>query len=321
MKKLLTVLLILTVAFAAFANGETEKADDAWAKTVDVIVPAKAGGGTDLAARAMWDYIAKQEGNNIGIVNNDTGNCVVAFEETRTAQTDGSKILFFNGGFLTRIASGIYNHKVEEFTPIAVFYGSDPAYALLVSSESDIKTIEDLKAAASSREVVFGCNIGGTTQVMANDLAKAMGVNFKVVMSGSDTTALTELVGRSIDVCYVNVNQARQYVESGKAVALGILGQDNTPAKRSPVLPDVPNMNELGYDVSFGVYFIVAGPKGMSTALVQKIYNYLVAATQDPEVRALLEPSGLLSDTFTPFDEMADVLKKAQDSYIAAFAN
>ncbi|MBO4393901.1 MAG: hypothetical protein J5800_06115, partial [Spirochaetales bacterium] len=89
----------------------------------------------------------------------------------------------------------------------------------------------------------------------------------------------------------------------------------------SPVLPDVPNLNELGYDVYFGVYFIVAGPKGMSQALAEKIYNYLVAATKDADVRALLEPSGLLSDTFTPFNEMSSLLKTVQDSYIAAFAN
>lgn len=216
MKKLLVVafIAILTIGIV-FANGAAESDPASWAKTVDVVVPAKAGGGTDLAARSIFGAVAKLEGNSIGIVNNDSGNCVVAFEEVRNAEPDGSKILYFNSGFLTRVASGIYNHTLDDFKIIAISCGADPAYGIMVAADSGIETIEDLKAkaAAAPGSVLFGCNMGGTTQVAGNKLADALGVEFKMVHSGSDTSCLTELVGGSIDVCFANVNQAKQYAD------------------------------------------------------------------------------------------------------------
>ncbi len=321
MKKVIAIMLISWMAIGfVFANGTNEADSAAWAKTVDVIAPVKAGGGTDLAARAIFDKVAKLSGNSIGIVNNDTGNCVVAFEEVRNAEPDGSKILFFNGGFLTRIASGVYNHTVEDFTIIGISHGADPAYALMVSANSGIHSVEDLKAYALANpgKVLFGCNMGGTTQVMGMDLAKTLGVEFKFVHSGSDTATLTELVGGSINVCYANVNQAKQYAESGKAVILGVLGQDNK-GTRSPILPEYQNLIELGYDTYFGVYIIVLGPKDMNPELARKIYDYLVQAYNDPDVITLLAPAGL-TGVYVPFDEAHDILVRDQASYVEAFS-
>lgn len=320
MKKVFAMVLVMALCICViFAQGAAENPAE-WAKIVDVVVPASAGGGTDLVARAFFDSIAKSSGNNIAIVNNTEGNCVVAFETVRNAEPDGSKILFFNGGFLTRVASGIYDKSVEDFKVIAATYGQEPSYALLVSADSKYKTIEELDAAvkANPGELLFGCNIGGTTQVMGMELAGAMGGDFKYVHSGSDTTTLTELVGGNIDVCYANVNQARQYVESGKAIALGILGQDLQPT-RSSVLPEIPNMVELGYDVCFKVYLLVLGPKTMSDELALKIHDYLVAANSDPAVIEILTPGGFANQNFVPFDEAPATVLKDQQSYVSAF--
>ena len=317
MRKVLFIALVAILGGLLFAGGATEEGE--WARTVDVVVPVKAGGGTDLAARAIFDKVAKIADKSIGIINNDSGNCVVAFEEVRNSDPDGSKILYFNTGFLTRVAAGIYNHTIDEFKVIGVSHGVEPAYALLVSAESGITDIEQLKekAKAAPGSMLFGCNVGGTTEIMGRQLADSMGVEFKYVHSGSDTGTLTELIGKSIDVCYANVNQARQYVESGRAVALGVLGQTDEP-DRCSILPDIPNLIELGYDVYFGVYMVILGPASMPDELARKIYDYCVEAYADPDVVELLKPAAL-DGVFVPYDEAASLLAETQEVYNEAF--
>ena len=72
------------------------------------------------------------------------------------------------------------------------------------------------------------------------------------VESGSDTEKLTALVGGTIDAALVNVNQAKQYVESGKAKALAVVSNGDEGA-RSSVLPEVPSFQEQGVDCTFSL--------------------------------------------------------------------
>ena len=92
---------------------------------------------------------------------------------------------------------------------------------LVVSGGSSYQTLDDLIGAAKERpgEVMFGVETGGTVHIQTGLFAKAAGIDVKYVEAGSDTEKLTALVGNSIDACFVNANQAKQYVESGKARA------------------------------------------------------------------------------------------------------
>ena len=320
MKKFTACLLVLVLAVSTvFANGNGESSGSDWVKKVDIVVPAKAGGGTDLMARAIFQNVAKQAGNNIGIINNETGNAVVAMEEVRNADKDGSKILFYNGGMLTRIAAGYYNHSIDEFTVLGVGHGPEPGYALLVAGDSGMSTIDDVIAKAKEKNgsMLFGCNVGGTTQLMGAQLAEALGVEFKYVASGADTNTLTELVGHSIDICYANINQARQYVESGKAIAIGVLPQSDD-VLTSPLLPDVPSMQELGYDLKFIVFSLIMGPAGMDEGLAKQIYEYLTVALADEEVNNLLTPAGLATALYG-FEEGREILAEETEKYIEIF--
>ena len=126
-----------------------------------------------------------------------------------------------------------------------------------------------------------------------------------------DPEKLTALVGNSIDACFVNANQAKQYVESGKARALGAISNSNEGG-RSSVLPEVPDFIEQGVDFSFKMLNVVlVGPKDMDSELASRIHDYYASAANDAEVVKTLAPAGMEME-FLSLEEGRSTLKEMQ---------
>ena len=152
---------------------------------------------------------------------------------------------------------------------------------------------------------------GGTTHVQTGLFAKAAGIEVKYVEAGSDTEKLTALVGKSIDACFVNANQAKQYLESGKARALAAVS-NTKEGGRSSVLPDVPSFIEQGVDFYFQMFnALIVGPKDMDPALAEKIHDYYAAAAKNEEVNQTLAPAGFEME-FLGFDEGRKTIEDSQ---------
>ena len=119
---------------------------------------------------------------------------------------------------LIKSAVGVYDKTAaEDFKIVGVSQGKEKAqYVLVVSGDSKAEDLNDFLEAGKSGEIKLGVETGGTSHIMAGLFVKASGINAKFVESGSDTEKLTALVGGTIDAALVNVNQAKQYVESGK---------------------------------------------------------------------------------------------------------
>ncbi len=320
MKKLLSLVLVLAISISfVFANGQDEKTSKTaveWVKSVEIQVPARAGGGTDVMARTLGNKVAQLAGNTITIVNNTDGGGVVAMEKVRTAKPTGSVILEFHSTMLIKSATGVYEHSaVDDFSIIGVSHMTELAgYVLVVSADSPYKSADDLinAAKAAPDTLLFGVETGGTAHIESGMFAKAAGIKVRFVEAGSDTEKLTALIGNNIDACFVNPNQAKQYIQAEKATALGVVSIDSTGG-RSSVLPDVPSFQELGYDFSFGTYNLFLGPKGMDPELISLIRSYYVQASQDPSVNAILAPAGFEMVFYEPAEGLAAVKKQQSD--------
>ncbi len=314
----MVVPAVLAVALLSSCQGKKTSAgtETTLPKNIEVQVPAKAGGGTDVMARAMTMQMAKDSGSNITVVNNTDGSGVVAMEKVRTAKNDGSTLLQFHSTMLIKTATNVYKHSaIDDFTLIAAAHPIEKvSEVLVVSADAKYKNLEDLVTAAKAAPgtLLFGVETGGTVHIITGLFAKAAGITVKYVEAGSDTEKLTALVGKSIDACFVNPNQAKQYVESGKVAALAAVPIDDDKTDRSSVLPNIPNMTELGYQCTFATYFLLLGPKGMDKALVDKLYNLYSSAAQNPNVLNIVIPAGLDMSCF-PQNACLDAVKKQQD--------
>ncbi len=316
-KKMLAAVMagIMAVSLAGCGGGGARAGS--WAKSVEIQVPAKAGGGTDVMARALSTQVGKDSGSTLTIVNNTDGGGMVACEKTAGGKADGSTLMQFHTTMLIKTASGVFSKSAaDDYSVIAVGVPVDPANnVLVVSGDSSYNSLDDLLNDAKSRpgELMFGVETGGTVHVQTGLLAKAAGIEVKYVEAGSDTEKLTALVGNSINACLVNANQAKQYVESGKAKALAVVS-NTAEGGRSSVLPDVPCFEELGVDLSFQMLnVILLGPKNMDPELVKQIHDYYAAAAENEEVKATLAPAGM-EMTFLSQEEGLKTIQDMQTS-------
>lgn len=311
MKKFVLVLLAVMMALTSVASAA------GLPKKIEVQLPASAGGGTDVAGRQLVEWINKNSDSNLTIKNNTDGGGVVAYETVRTAKKDGSKILFFHSTMLIKHATGIYAQSPkDEFKVAGVGLPVEKGgYVLVVPADSGITNVDEFIAKAKEAELRIGVETGGSSHIMSGILTKELGITLRTVESGPDTEKLTNLVGGSIDCALVNANQARQYVEGEKVVALACFSATDEGGRNS-VLPDVPSFKELGYNCVFGTYFFVLLPKTASDETAEALHDLFAAAAADPEVSEILGKSGFGME-FAPYADGAALVAAQQDTLVA----
>ena len=113
---------------------------------------------------------------------------------------------------------------------------------------------------------------------------------------------MTDLLGGQVDATFMNINTGITNIKAGKLRALAI-----TSATRSPLLPDVPTMEELGVKgVTVYSWQAFAAPKGLPADIKARLHGALVAALNDPAVKPKLlelgfEIVGNTPEQFTAF--------------------
>ena len=310
MKKFVAILLTLILTLpsvSAFA---------ALPKKIEVQLPAKAGGGTDVAARFVTDWINQNSNSNMTIKNNTDGGGVVAYETIRTAKDNASKILFFHSTMLIKHATGIYEYSpADEFKIAGVGLPTEKGgYVLVVPKDSGITTLDEFIAKSKEAELRIGVETGGSSHIMAGMVNKELGISLRIVESGPDTEKLTNLVGGSIDCALVNANQAKQYIEGEKVNAIACFSA-TAEGGRNSVLPEVPSFCELGYNLVFGTYFYVMVPKTTSDEIAKELHDLFDAAASDAETKEMLEKAGFGME-FAPFEQSQELCRTQQESLV-----
>ena len=296
MKKVLVILLVaMLAASSAFASGSSESGAAGLPKSVEVYVPAKAGGGTDVMARALANQMAADSGSAFTVINNTDGNGVVSMETIRTAKGDGTKILQYHTSMEIKTATGVYKYSAaEDFKVIAASLMLDKAaYVLVVASDAPYQTVDEVVAYAKANpgKLLCGVETGGNTHIMSGMFSQAAGIEIKYVEAGTDTEKLTSIVGGNIDIAFVNMNQAKQYIEAGKVTALAVCARD-PEGGRGVALPDVPCFQEFGINFNYAVVNLFLGPATMSDELADLYHDAYVKAYENPAVKDFLEPAG-----------------------------
>jgi putative tricarboxylic transport membrane protein len=315
-KQIVSVMLAGALAVASLTGCSGGAGGNGLAKNIELQVPAKAGGGTDVVARAISTQLSKDSGSNFTIQNNTDGGGVVAMEKVRTGKPDTSSLLFFHTTMLIKTATGVYDHTAaDDFTVVAVGEGTEKTgYVLVVPGDSPYNTTDELVEAAKAAPdtLLFGVETGGSSHIQCGLFAQAADIKIKYVEAGSDTEKLTALVGGSIDAAFVNANQAKQYVESGKAKALACFSVDETGGESS-IIPGVTSLVDQGYDCTFSTLFLVLGPKEMKAESVTALHDLFAAAVENEEVKEILVPAGFDMKFFSQ-EEGIEKVKAQQES-------
>lgn len=259
-------------------------------RPVTLVVPVNAGGVTDQMGRAFAASMAKALGQTIVVDNKGGANGVVGASLVAKAPADGYTICFCYSGpvSLAKVSMDSLPYDIDKaFTPVSRVYDLSPVIA--VPTNSPYNTLADLmKAAKGKPGMSFGhTGVGGALHLGFEQLRTQAGVDMVAVPYPGENPMIPDLVTGRLDAGLLSPLFAKGQADAGKVRLLGSLG---TPTP----LPGVPTVAEQGYAgfhaATWTGFFL---PSGTPQPVVQKVYEAVQVAANDPEVQARLKAAGL----------------------------
>lgn len=283
--------LISVMAVSGLVLGASAAHADYPERTINMLVPFGAGGGTDVPARFLAAELETILGQNIVVTNVDGAGGTVG--ATQLADQDGNG---YNLGFMPVGTTTTQPHlrgtsyNAESWTPVCMV--SEGPYYLVVAQDSPIATLEEYMGAANADDLRFaGAGPGSMSHVAQLTLDNAMGITTQYIPTQGGGDIATEISGGRAEA----TAWFADFDTSFGWRALAIMADT-----RSEAHPDVPTMAELGHDANVSVWF------GLFTQ----------AGTPDDVVATLSDACGeaAASDTFGENMEGANRAVRFMDS-------
>ncbi|MDT7520395.1 tripartite tricarboxylate transporter substrate binding protein [Rhodoferax sp. TBRC 17660] len=287
----------LSVNGAAFAQGTSYPN-----KAVTFVVPFAAGSATDLLARALGQAMSNDSKQPVIVDNKAGASGMIAASAVAKAAPDGYSVLITTNtthAANEHLYKKLSYHPVKDFTPVTGL--GKGGQVLVVSASAPYKTVAELLAFAKKNPGKLSFGSGSSSSRVAGEMLQQLaGVELLHVPYKSNPLAITDLLGGQINLMITDTATGIPQIKAGKLRALGY----STP-KRSPMLPEVPTLEEAGvkgYDM--GYWFAAYVPANTPPAVVTRLNELLAAATKSPAAKAFFENSGSEAWTSSP-EELA----------------
>ena len=275
-RSLLTAAAAGLLPGAAFAQGSGYPT-----RPIDLIVPAGAGGGTDVLARAFAEAAKKHLPQPITVVNRPGASGMIGHGEMINARPDGYKLAIVFAEIVIVPHLGLSKLSYEDFTPIARL-NADPA-AITVKADAPWNTIEEFLAASRAKpgEIKMGNSGPGSIWHLAHAaLEDKVGVKYNPIPFGGAAPAVLALMGGHVDAVAVSPGEVATHVASGKLKTLTVMAD-----RRLRGFDNVPTLKERGIDLSIGTWRGLAAPK----ATPPEVIAILVEATRKAADEAVIK--------------------------------
>jgi tripartite-type tricarboxylate transporter receptor subunit TctC len=265
-------------------------AQDYPTRPVRIIDPFSPGGGSDLLARVVAQKLTERIGKQFIVENRPGGGGHIGLETLSKSAPDGYTLGV--GGVPHAIGMTLYKKlnydMAKDLTPISEI--ATFASVISVHPSLPVKNLKELIALAKARpgQLNFGANPGSPNHLsmeLINEMAKVKMVH--IGYKGA-APAVTDAVAGQIQIVSAGLPSVMQYLKSGRLRPIAV-----TTLKRSPLLPDVPTVDESGlkgYEVSS--WYALFGPVGLPPAIVTKLNTEIAAALKAPEVVQRLNAVG-----------------------------
>ena len=253
-------------------------------RPIHVIVPFPPGGGTDLTARLMGQWLSERLGQPFIIENRPGGNSNIATEVVVRAPPDGYTLLAVDSS--PAINATYYNKLkfdfIRDIAPVASIAGQ--TQIMEVNPSVPAKTVPEFIAHAKANPgklnmASFG---NGNISHVCGELFKMMtGVNMLHVPYRGAGPALADLLGGQVQVCFGGVISAIEYIRAGRLRALAV-----TTASRLEALQDIPSLSEFlpGYEATD--WKGIGMPRNTPPEIIDKLNKEINAGLADPKLKA-----------------------------------
>src|SRR6202140_5291955 len=260
------------------------------ARPVRIVAGFTAGGGVDITARLIGQWLGEHLGQSFIIENRPGAGGNIGTEAVVNAAPDGYTLLLVTGSNV--INSALYDKLNFNFLRDIVPVGSIVRLPLLMIVHPSVpaRTVPEFIAYAKANPgKISMASVGnGTTPHLAGELFKMMaGVDLLHVPYRGAAPALTDLLAGRAQVMFEAMSTLVAYIKDDKLRALAV-----TLPQRSPIFPDVPSVGEFlpGYEAA--VWFGIGAPKKPPTAIVELLNKEINAGLADPTTNTRLNDLG-----------------------------
>ena len=277
-------------AAALSASSRITQAQAYPSRPVRLIVGLAAGGGQDIVARLLGQWLSDRLGRQFIIENRPGASGNLALEAVANAAPDGYTLALL--GVNNAINASLYNKPGFEFLrDIAPVAGIMRVPLVMVVHPSfPATTVPEFIAYAKANpgKINMGSGGNGTSIHVSGELFKLMtGVEMLHVPYRGGALALRDLVGGQIQVMFDTMTECIELVRAGTLRSLAV-----TTATRSPVLPDLPTISDFlpGYESS--AWYGFGAPRDMPVGIVERLNQEINAGLADPKLKARLADFG-----------------------------
>jgi len=276
---------VFAAAVMSAAIASIAAAEDYPTRTITDIVASTPGGGTDIVSRIVGEQLSKQLGQPFIVENIAGAGSLTGTVQAARATPDGY-ILQTGLNASMAVNPSLFAHlpydPVNDFEPVGML--AQFPFAMVVSNNFPAHSVKELIAMAKAKpgQVNYASAGNGTGQQLSMELFKLMtGINLAHVPYRGAAPAYTDVISGQVPVFIDNLASALGQIKGGNVRALAV-----TSKQRSPLLPDVPTVEEAGvpgyvYYTWFGLW----APKGTPQPIIDKLYAEIKKAVATPAVK------------------------------------
>lgn len=300
------IVAILLLAIAGCGKDSSDGAggkDGFPNKSITLISPTSAGGGTDAAARALAADVEKHLGQPVGVVNKPGGSGSVGMTEGANAKPDGYTVTMVIAELTMLEHMGVSSLNQDQMKAVAMI-NLDPA-ALTVPADAPYDTLDEFIAYAKENPGklnVGNAGSGSIWHVAAESLAKNAGIELNHVPFEGAAPAVTALVGGHVDAVTVSPAEVKTHLDAGTLKTLAVMSD-----KRSDIIPDVPTFTEAGLESeTIATWRGITVPQDTPDEVVATLEDAFLKAAKEDNFQKFMDSNGLgielkSSEEFTSF--------------------
>ncbi len=292
MRRRFLAVLLASAAGLASAQG-------LGSKPITLVVPFPPGGSTDLIARAIQPKLQAAVGTTVVVDNRAGATGTIGAAAVARAVPDGSTLLVASLGpyVIAPHLIKVNYDALKDLEPITV--AVQAPNVLVVPAASPHKSLADVMAflKANPNKMTFASSGNGSSDHLTAELFwQQTGTSGIHVPYKGGGPVMNDLLGNQVDSSFMNINTAMPQIQAGKLRPLAI-----TSAKRSPLLAQVPTLEESGIkDANVQSWQAVAGPRGLPAETKARLHKAIVEGLNDPAIKDRLLALGFEMVLNTP---------------------
>ena len=303
----------IAIAALMLCAGTACAADDYPSKPVRLILPFGAGGSTDIVGRIFAQRFSEAFGQTVVVDNRAGAAGIIGTELGARSVPDGYTIMTY--GINQAITATLYKklpyHHLRDFTPISL-YATMPNILCVTPSlpVADVSEFVKFMKASPGKYKFASSGVGASPHLTMEYFMARTGLNLIHVPYKNSSQGYTDTMSGEVQAFFFNLPGPLTHVRAGRLRALAV-----TSAKRTPLAPDLPAIDEelKGYELI--AWFALMAPAGTPKEVVQALHDATVKGIAKPEVREKFAAIGTDVAPLGP-DELARFIQ----SEIAAWA-